>query len=513
MASSSSNKRIAVNTVYMYARLFITTAIGLYTSRVVLLVLGVSDYGLFNVVGGVLALFGFITGSLGAATSRFLNAEMGKPDGDVNKVFNINQTLHIIFAAIFFALAESIGLWYICNKLTVAPGKLPDAIFVYQIAILTTCAGIINAPCSSIFSAHEKFGFQSILDITNTIIRLLCVIALQFYNGNHLRFYALIMCFTTANSFIIYHVLAVKWWPEIMRWRFVRGWNSYKPVLSFGTWNLLATASMMARNSGSDIIVNAFFGTITNGVFAVGKSISSYVMTFSSNFGGASGPQIVQSYNAGDFDRCYYLVNKIGRFGLLLLELVLFPIWIELDFVLHLWLKVVPDGVFLLSRINLILAAVAVTSGGIVALINASGKIKWFKIQASIFFLSCLPIGYYLFKIGFPAYSMMVLFIIADFLQRIVQLYLLKKILNFDSLAFIKEAYFRPALIAIIMSLFIYGHSFIQVDCIFEKLSAIVICGLLNTSLIYFLGLTSSERQKVQIKIKDKLGITKYDLE
>lgn len=209
------------------------------------------------------------------------------------------------------------------------------------------------------------------------------------------------MCITTANNFIIYHWFARKWWPEIMKLRVVKGWDNYKPVLSFGSWNLLTTISLMARNTGSDLIINLFFGTVTNGAFAISKTISAQVISFSSNFDGASAPQIIQSYNSGDMSRCNYLVNKMGRFSLLLFELVLFPLWIELDFILHLWLKVVPEGVLFLCKLNLILAAVALTCGGIIPLINGSGKIKWFNIEISLFYLICIPIGYYLFTSGF----------------------------------------------------------------------------------------------------------------
>ena len=504
--TQSSNKRIALNTIYMYARLFITLVIGLYTSRVVLLVLGVSDYGLFNIVGGVLSLFAFITGSLGAATSRFLNAEMGKNDGDINKIFNLNQTLHIIFAGILFVLAETVGLWYIYNKLVVAPEKLDDALFVFQVAIITTCVGIINSPCTSIFSAKEKFGFQAVLDISNNVIRLLCVIALQYYDGNSLRMYTLIMCMTTANSFIVYHWFAQKWWPEIIKLRVVKGWDNYKPILSFGSWNLLTTVSLMARNTGSDLIINLFFGTVTNGAFAISKTISAQVISFSSNFDGASAPQIIQSYNSGDMSRCNYLVNKMGRFSLLLFELALFPLWIELDFILHLWLKVVPEGVLLLCKLNLILAAVALTCGGIIPLINGSGKIKWFNIEISLFYLICIPIGYYLFTNGFPAYTMMLLFIVADACLRIVQLIFLNKILKFNSWRYAKEAYLKPVIIAIIMGLLIYGYSLFKVEVVVFRLLAIVACFIITTFFVFFYGLTFGERTKILSQIKNLLG-------
>lgn len=492
----------------MYFRLFTSLVIGLYTSRVVLLVLGVSDYGLFNIVGGVLTLFTFITGSLGAATSRFLNAEMGKADGDVNKVYNLNLVLHIAFALLLLILAETFGLWYVGHKLVVVPEKFDDAIFVYQITIITTCLGIINTPCSAIFSAKEKFGFQVTIDIANNIIRLLCVLALQYYEGNALRMYTLIMCMTTVNSFVIYHWIAQKWWPWIIKFKFIKEWSSYKPILSFGSWNLLSTASMMARNTGSDLVINLFFGTAINGTFAISKTISSQVISFSSNFNSASSPQIIQSYHAGDMVRCNYLVNKMGRFSLLMFELVLFPLWIELDLILHLWLKVVPEGVLFLSKLNLILAAVALSCGGLTSLINGSGKIKWFTIWMSAFYLLCIPIGYVLFSLGFPAYSMMMLFIIADALFRVVHLILVRYQLGFDAWGYVKSAYFKPMVIAFIMGGLIYCYSLLHVESIQMKLSAIFVCSVVTTFLVFFYGFTKGERSKVLCVLREKLNIS-----
>lgn len=500
----SLNRRIALNTVYVYIRLIVTLFIGLYTSRVVLMVLGVSDYGLFNIVGGILSLFTFVTGSLGAATSRFLNAEMGKSDGDVNRIYNINVALHICFAGLIFIIAETVGLWYVNNKLVVASGKIDDALFVYQISIATACIGIINTPCSSIFTAKEKFAFQSILDVVNTFIRLLCIIALQYYDGNSLRAYTLIMCLTTANSFFVYHIVANKRWPDITKFRLIIGWSNYKPVISFGSWNLLTTSSLMMRNTGSDMIINLFFGTAVNGVFAISKTISNQMLMFSSNLSGASAPQIIQSYHSGDKNRCFYLVNKMGRYILLMFEFMLFPIWIELDFLLHLWLKVVPDGVLLLCKLNLILAAVSLTCGGIMELINGSGKIKWFDSATSILYVWCLPLGYLFYLYGFPPHTMLLVFIVADICLRIVHLYLLKKILHFNSLKYMKDAYIRPLSIAIIMGSVLYMYSFLNIEVPTLRIIAIICCLLTTGSLIFFIGLTTGERKKIYSKIHYK---------
>ncbi len=504
MSDSSVNKRIAKNTVFMYMRLFTTMLIGLYTSRIVLLTLGVSDYGLYSIVGGVLAMFTFISGSLSGATSRFFNVEMGKPDGDVNRCFNINLILHTGLAGIILLLAETIGLWYIYNYLNIESGKIGDAVFVYQVSILTACLGVINSPYSSLFSAFERFGFLASFDIVNTIIRLVCVILMQYYDGNALRFYSMIMCLTTVNTFVVYHWLAAKKWPKIVKFKLIGEWKNYKNVIAFSNWNLLATTALMARSSGCDLIINSFFGTVVNGAFAVSKTVNNYIMTFSTNFDSASAPQIIQSYSAGDHGRCNYLVNKLGRFCLLLFEIIFFPLYIELDFILHLWLGEVPEGTLLFCRLNLFLAAVALTCGGIVQVINASGKIKWFKITGSIFFVLCIPIGYFMFKNGAPAYSMLILFIIADILQRVVQLILMKTIIGFDSLSYIKEAYFRPLVIGTIMGGVLWGYSQISVTSAILKLLAIFLCILSTGILIFYVGLTQGEKNKVIFYVKKR---------
>lgn len=502
---SDNNKKIAKNTIFIYFRLFTTMIIGLYSSRIVLQVLGVSDFGIFSVVGGVLAMFTFITASLGAATSRFFNVEMGKEHGDVNKIFNVNQLLHVVLAAIIFILAETIGLWYIYNKLVLPEGKLMDALFVYQVSIITICLGIINEPYSSLFSAHEKFGFLTTFDIANTLFRFVCVLALLYLPGNSLRYYSIIMSLTTINTFLVFHVYAAHKWPHIIKLRFIREWNNYKPLLSFSGWNLLSTVSFMARSSGSDLLLNSFFGTAVNGAYAISRSVNNYVSTFAANFDVASGPQIIQSYSSGNTERCNYLVNKLGRFSLLLFEVIFFPLYIELDFILHLWLGNVPDGVLTFCQINLILCGISLSCGGFSQLISASGKIKWFKIEISFFFLVCIPIGYVLFKLGYSQYSLLILFIIADLLQRAVQMVLLKTILNFDSIQYMKEAYVKPIVIAIIMSVLLFGYSYLDITNTFVRLLSIVVCFIITTAIVYYIGLTSGEKTKVVSMLKNKI--------
>lgn len=313
------------------------------------------------------------------------------------------------------------------------------------------------------------------------------------------------MVVTTANTFIIYYVVARKRWIEIIKYKFVRGWNSYKEVLSFGWWNLLSTMAQTARSSGSDILINFFCGTAINGAYAIGRTVSRYALMATSYLDTATIPQITQSFSAGDEQRCNYLVNKMGRIVLLLFALIFFPVWIELDFVLHVWLKDVPEGVLLLSKLNLILSYVSITSGGIATLINATGRIKWFKIVISFFFLLCIPLGYILLKNGYPYYILLVLFIVADAVHRVVQFYMVKKLLNYDIKGYIKEAYYRPGIVIVIMVILLYLYDQMMVSItVCDKITAIVCCLLTTAVLVFFVGLTKKERAKLVESVKNR---------
>ena len=496
-----ANRRIALNTVYMYVRLVTLMAVGLYTSRLVLSVLGVSDYGIFAVVGGVMALFTFLSNALATATSRFLNTEMGR-GGDVNATFNINLLLHVALALLIFLLAESVGLWYIHSGLNVAPGRLDDALFVFQVSIFTTCLGIVASPFQSLFIAHEQFRFQMVVDVVNSFVRLGCILLLTLYDGSEaLRLYSLIFSLTSLNTLGIYYFLGRRRWPEIIRLRLVRGWARYREVLVFNNWNLLATLSYMARSSGSDIMLNAFFGTSVNVAFAIAKSVGGYVCEFSDKFDNASAPQIVQAYAAGDHGRVSFLVNKIGRANLLLFELMLFPLLIELDFVLGIWLEEVPPFVSELTVIYLWLGLVATSCGGLLPLIRAYGRIKWFQVELSACFLLCIPLGVGVLSLGYPATSLLYLFLVADLVHRSIQLYLLRRLVGFDAWCYVREAYLRPVASGAVMSILLLIYMEHPLSGVLAKCAVIFSTFLLTAALVWTIGLQPTERRKFLQKL------------
>ena len=296
-----SDIRIVKNTVIIYIRMAITIVVGLITSRLVLQALGASDVGIFSAVGSTVGLVSAITGALAATTVRYMNIEMGKADGNPNRMFNICNTIHLGGAALLLVILESVGIWYINTKLNVPPGKEADAMFVFQVSTVVACLGIANVPFSSLFNVHEKFGIMAIVDIVNTLVKLGMVLLLLLIKDSvwTLRIYAVMMSTTSWISFIAYHVMSSRRWPEIVRWKWVGNWSEYRDVLAFSNYNMLQTSAVIARTQGSNMLINAFFGTTTNAAYFYASTLQNYVSQFVSNFDAASGPQIVQNVGAG----------------------------------------------------------------------------------------------------------------------------------------------------------------------------------------------------------------------
>ena len=499
-----NNKKIAKNTLILYAHLAFTMVVGLLTSRYVLQALGASDYGLYNVVGSVISMYAFVAYTLSGTTIRFLNYEMGKKEGNVNRMFNICNVLHICMAAFILIVSETFGIWYIDNYLNVAPGKLDDAMFVFQVSITVSCLGIVNVPYSSLYNVHEKFLFPTLLDIFYTLLRLGLVIFLIYYKGNALRFYALMMSLTTLSNFIIYHYLAYRNWHDIVRWKFVPGWKNYKEALSFTFYSMLHTCALTARDTGSNLLVNYFFGTIVNAAYAVSKTVQGYVSAFMGSFGSAAAPQITQNL-AEHKDRSSFLAYTICRISIALTELVVLPLYVEMPFILKLWLKNPPQDSEIFCRIMLFILWFGTTSAGLTQIIDGSGKIKWFKINMSIFFLLCIPFGYIAFKLHAPAYTILILFALSDICQRIVQMILVKKLLHLDIKNFMKEAWIRPGIVFVISVILICIYSQIPITSTMQHLLGLCIMGIISCILFYTISIKPNERKIVVNYISSKL--------
>ena len=497
--AQNSDIRIARNTVIIYIRMAVTIVVGLVTSRLVLQALGASDVGIYSAVGSTVALVGVISGALSGTTVRFMNIEMGKADGNPNRMFNICHTVHLGGAAVILLLLESIGLWYIHAKLNVPPGKEADAMFVFQVSTVVACLGIANVPFQSLFTIHEKFGTVALVDIFNTLLKLglVALLVLMRERPDGLRIYAVMMSASTWVSFIAYHWMSARRWPDIVRWKPVREKSAYREVMTFNNYNLLSSSAVIARSQGSNMLINAFFGTTTNAAYFYAFTLQNYVNQFVNNFDSASAPQITQNVGAGQVETATRLARRSCRICLLLFLLLFFPLWSELEFLMGLWLgsKMPPETV-VMARWTLLIAAVATSAAGLGQLINAFGRIKWYKIEITVLFMLCLPAGYILFKQGAPAYTILTCFVVSDFLSRIIQFILLRVQFRFDVFRFLRHAYFRPLVISILMGGYLLLYRTITLTGPWQHLAGFVATGLVTAAVIGFVGFSREERRK-----------------
>lgn len=503
--NTKGNKRIAKNTLVIYANMFVNIVIGLYSSRLVLDALGVSDYGLYSVAAGAVLFFSFIQNSLSDATIRFVNVEMGKQDGDINRIFNVLHVLHIAMALMLFVLLEVAGVFYITHYLNVDAGKESDAMFVFQVAAVMMCIGVINIPFSSMFNATEKFLFSAVVNIIGKLIEFSFVIWLLTYDGNRLRFYACIMALSTLIPFVIYHLFCYRYWPEIVRWKFVRQWRLYKEALVFSNYNLLSGVAIVFRGHGCALIINYFFGTTVNGAFAIAKAIERHVSMFSRNLQNAATPQLTQNYSSGNMERVFFLTSRVGRYSMFLMLLVFFPLWAEMDFVLDMWLVKVPDGALEFCKLILLMVFVSVTDGGVGQVVNASGNVAKFRLTFTLLTLSCVLIGIAVLSAGASAYMMLVLFIAADLIWRVVQLWMVHRILHFPALRYCREAYWPVAKVSLLMVAFLALTSLVSIDSILWHVVKLLGILLMTILTIYYIGLQQGERKKVLLQIKMRI--------
>ena len=502
---NENNERIAKNTLIINIRLFVTVILGLFTTRYVLEALGTSDYGLFSVVAGVLSMIAFISKSMSSTTTRYINFEMGKKNGNINRIFNVSLVIHIIMAIIILILAESIGIYFINNYLNVEPGKENDAMFVFQLATITACVGIIFAPYQGLLVAKEKFATMAKVEIFNAFLKLLLVLSLFLFKNNVLRIYSVYTTLITAIIFLTYYFLCHKSWPSLVKWNIKNTKNYYKEILTFNNYNLLGVSALMIRDQGINILINIFFGTAINAAYAISRIVQAYVNNFMANIDLAAGPQITQSFSINDNSRSEYLAIKIAKIAILLAMIAAFPLFVEIEFILYLWLGDVPEGTTLFCQLTLALVLVSSTSAGLTQVINGAGKIKWFKIQFFVLNILCIPFSYYAYKQGASPVIAIIIFAIADLVSRIIQLILLNRIVDFNSYNFIKEAYVKPLYILVLMVGFVLIMQHIMPNTVVFNVINIIITFCMAALLSISLGLTSVERDVIIKFIRKKI--------
>lgn len=494
-----NNKRIVLNTGVMYIRLIVTTIISLLTSRYVLLALGASDFGLYTVVGGLISMLNVLSTAMYTTTRRYVNTEMGKSDGNLNRIFNISRLLHIGFAIFIFVLAETMGLFYIYNFLNVASERFNDAVFVFHVSTIAAAISIINVPYQALMEAYEKFNQIACVDILRALVKLIFVYLLLTMSGDILCIYAVGMSLLTLFSLFFYIVGCWYQWKSIIKYKYYKDYKLYKEMLVFNNYVAMGATAYIARTQAATMLVNYFFGTLVNAAFAIGYTIENYCITFVNSIGIAASPQITRNYFE-NYERSIKLIEAINRYSVYMLLLVFVPITVEMDFLLRLWLKEVPEGTALVCHLTLISALTRVF-WGTSKLVDASGKNKWFQISGSMIQLSCVPIALVLYKMNFPAITIIILYILSSYVGGFVSFYLLRRILNFDVQQYLRNVYVPTTCVVLCVTFLIFLYYQIKVDIIVWKLLGMLLSILMTMMIIYLIGLNSHEKKIIKHKI------------
>lgn len=396
----SDNKRIAKNTMFLYFRMLLSLVVSLYTARVVLNALGASDYGLYNVVGGVISILSVLTVLVSSGTQRFLNYEMGQnaPVSRLKEIFTSSLTIYLIIYFIIFLLGETVGLWFVNNKLVVPEDRMFAVNIVYQVTIIQMLLSFIQSTYTSAILAHERMDVYGYVGVGEPILRLILISLLPFCFFDKLIAYSLIV-FVMGFSVTLFYIFFCRKNFEECRFQISRNLVQIKKMLSFTVWNLMEALSNTLNGQGLNILLNLFFGPIVNAARAVAFQVNNAVHGFASNFLIAMFPQITKSYASGDTKSFYDLMIRGGKFAFIVLSILMVPIIINIDYILELWLKTPPENSSIFVILVLISELIRMTSEPLYTGIQATGNIKKYQIVTNLISLLNLPLCYILLKI------------------------------------------------------------------------------------------------------------------
>ena len=429
----NNNKRVAKNTLFLYFRMILIMLVTLYTSRVILSQLGISDYGIYNVVGGVVTMFAFLNNCMATSTQRFLTFELGR--GDMKRlrdVFAVSLNIHLIIALIVVLLAETIGLWFVNNKLVIPADRIGAANWVYQFAILSFCVNIIQVPYNAVLIAHEKMNVYAYISIIEVGLKLGIVYLLVVFPLDKLIVYAILLFCVQLIVRCIYQLYCRKHYQE-SRFRLFWDKDLYLQMSGFAGWNLFGSIAWLLRDQGVNIILNLFFGPVINAARGVATQVSSAVMGFISNFQVALNPQITKNYandNLQEMEKLTYLGIK---FSFIILFLLAFPLALNIDYVLQLWLEEVPEYTGLFVTLILIDALCGSLFGvPLMTSLSATGKIRNYQVTVSLVILFIVPAGYLSLKMGYDAASVFYISIIFTLLSGFVRFLFCRSLIGYS---------------------------------------------------------------------------------
>ena len=508
---SENNKRLAKNTIFLYFRMLLLMCVGLYASRVLLRTLGIDDYGLYNVVGGIVTMFGFLNATLSTSTQRFLNVELGKSDGgDVKKVFSCSLLLHALLVLIVFVLAETVGLWYVMEKLVLPPGREVAAMFVYQFSVVSICVQIVQLPFMSTIIAHERMNIYAYVSIYEGLAKLGILFAIQALPFDHLILYAFLILCVQLSVAVIYNIYCHRHFEEArFRFRYEKG--LFGEMLGFSGWNVIGNLASVCNSQGLNMVINAFFGTAINAARGIAFQVHSLVQQLIGNFQLAVKPQVIKYYAAGEKEAMVNLVFNAAKYSAFLMIIASVPLMLEIRPLLHLWLGEYPEYTVIFVQLILFRSIISSMTGNIVMVVHASGYLKNVGLFSGGILLLVLPISYILLRMGFPPYIPFIINIGAALGDAFFELYWMRHYIGFPMGRFYSKVYVPVFLLFGVIFALSYGLHQLMADSN-EYIRMIVVSAFsvtISILLIFRFGLSKSMRESVTKKIFSKFRVKK----
>lgn len=505
---AENNKRIAKNAVFLYVRMFLILLIGLYTSRIILKALGVEDYGIYNVVGGVVTLLGFVNMSLSNASSRFITIALGSGDmNELKRTFNSVVTIHFIFAAILLVIAETVGLWFVENKLVIPSSREFAAFWVYQGAVLTTIIMIISIPFNALIIAHEKMDAFAYISIFETIAKLLVALSLYFIPYDKLIVYAILIAIVQISARLLY-TLYCKYNFIESRYKIVCDKEKMRHIFSFAGWTLNGNLAVIGYTQGLNILLNLFFGPTVNAARGIAVQVQAAMKHFFYNFQLAVNPQIIKSYAANNLGYMHDLVLSCSRYSFYVMLLIALPVLFNTEYILYLWLGNVPKHTVSFVQIMIGVTMINTLSTPLMTSIHATGNIKWFQIIEGSILLSVIPIAYILLEsANISPEKVLLVYFSVEFITQLVRVFLVCPKISLPIKSYFKKVaipILKVSVISCILPLIISVFTENSL-CFFLLMS--VVCILSVGVTIYCGGMNKEERNFILTKFLNVLKI------
>lgn len=461
MSVSSNDKRIAKNSLVLYVRMFLVMCIQLYTSRVILRTLGAEDYGIYNVVGGVVTLFSFLNGALGSATSRYFTFELGRRDHErLNKVFCVSVNNHVIMALIILVLAETIGLWFLNEKLVIPDDRVKAAAWVYQLSIVTAMMSLTQVPYTAAIIAHERMNIYAYMGLADVALKLLLALSISQATIDRLVYYAIGMFIVQSISMAVYRFYCVRNYDEC-HFSFYKDRKLQVEMFRYASYDLIGSSSVMMQGQGLNMVLNMFTGPVVNAARAIAYQIEGAANQFANNFLTAMRPQVIKYYAQDDIGGMMRLVRLSSIFSFSLMLALVTPLSMEMDTVLTIWLGEYPPYTATFTTIVLAQATLNAFRNPRITVFHATGNIKLSNIVTGTVLCMALPVGYVLLRLGCSPVSVFWGTFGCTVIADVTNLIVLKRYIDYSIKSFILNVHMKCLLLFIGVMLFAYpAHHF-----------------------------------------------------